>query len=157
MWKICVPAIGVRSCVFYNIKENLFALTQIRTYNMNSDKNEGTKTRLLSTFLPSFYSLPSFLLFTPSLPSFYSLHSFLPFIHSLPSFLSFTPFLPSFYSLPSFLLSFLPFFLPFIHSSAFFLGCICFNHSFPLSVCLPRFFSLLIFIYYSSLFFPSFT
>jgi hypothetical protein len=60
MWKNCVPAIGVRRCCFYNINETLFALTQIRIYNMNSDKNEGTKTRLFITFLPSFYSLQCF-------------------------------------------------------------------------------------------------
>lgn len=38
MWKKCVPAIGVRCCVFYNINKTSFALTQKRTYNMNSDK-----------------------------------------------------------------------------------------------------------------------
>jgi hypothetical protein len=45
MWKTRVPAIGVWRCVFFNINETIFALTtQIRTYNMNSDRNEGTKT-----------------------------------------------------------------------------------------------------------------
>jgi hypothetical protein len=32
----------------------------IRTHNMNSDKKEGTKTRLFITFLSSFYSLQCF-------------------------------------------------------------------------------------------------
>lgn len=56
MWKNCVPAIGVRCCVFYNINETLFALTQ-----KNSDKNENTKTRLFITFLPFIHSSTFFL------------------------------------------------------------------------------------------------
>ena len=61
MWKNCVPAIAVRCYVFYNSNEALFALTQIRTYNMNSDKNVGTKTRLFFTFLPIIHSSAFFL------------------------------------------------------------------------------------------------